>query len=103
MTSPVVYDDIVCQQSSLNGTYGIDIETGKILWQEPQGKSFAARNEQNTYIFTSDNLLSIIDNRLGKSTMKVNFAPVSVCAQNIYDGNIYVLGNDGKLAKISSK
>ncbi len=103
LTSPIVYDDIVCQQSSLNGTYGVDIETGKILWQEPDGKSFVARDSNNVYVFTKGNLLSIIDNRLGKSKMKVNFASVSVCGKNIHDGNIYVLSSDGKLARISEK
>ncbi len=102
-SSAIVYDDIVCQQSNLNGTYGIDVQSGRILWQEPNGKSFVARDERNIYIFTSDNLLSIIDNRLGKSIMKVNFSPVSLCGKNVHDGNIYVLGSSGKLAKISKK
>lgn len=103
MTSPIVYDDIVCQQSSLNGTYGLDIETGKVLWQEPDGKSFVARDGNSIFVFTTNNLLSIIDNRAGEVKARVNFAPVSVCGQNVYDGNIYVLGKDGKLAKISDK
>lgn len=101
--SPIVYDDIVCQKSNLNGIYGIDTETGKIRWQEPDGKSFAARNGSLFYLFTNDNLLSIIDSRSGKPNAKVNFSPVELCGKNLFDGNIYALGKDDKLAKISKK
>jgi hypothetical protein len=101
LTMPIVYDDYIYQQSSRNGLYAVNNEDGKILWQEPAGESFVARDGEDVYVFTEDNLLSIMNNRSGKSRVKVNFAPIAECARNVFDSNIYVLSKDGKLAKIS--
>ncbi|MFI4912753.1 MAG: PQQ-binding-like beta-propeller repeat protein [Sedimentisphaeraceae bacterium JB056] len=103
LKNPIVYDDYVYQQSSRNGLYALDTETGDVVWQEPEGVAFVARNGDDVYVCTEGELLSIMNNRTGKSEFKINFAPVDICGRNIYDDNIYVLSEEGKLAKISSK
>jgi outer membrane protein assembly factor BamB len=101
MNSPVVYDDYIYQQTSRNGLYAVSDETGNVVWQEPAGQGFVARDGEDVYVFTENNLLSIMNNKSGESRIKLNFAPIDICGRNVYDSNVYVLSKDGKLAKIS--
>lgn len=103
LSGAILYDDYVYQSSSQDGVYALNLEDGGIVWQEPEGESFVARSDDKVFVFTKNNLLSVMSNSKGSPELKINFAPVDMAAKNTFDNNIYVLSKEGKFAKISER
>jgi outer membrane protein assembly factor BamB len=95
--SPVVTEDTVYQYVRNQGLVAVDKDSGKIIWQLPEGLELLARKGKNTYVVAKDGVLVVMDNIRAKKLYSVNLAGVSKYATNLSDSKIYIADRMGRI------
>lgn len=98
--SAVMGKRVVYQCAGDNGLYAIDKDSGKMLWQVPEGVGLLAEKGSTVYVFARPGVLVVMDNNTPKKLYSVNFAGVSRHAANTTDSTIYVSDDKGRVMSI---
>ncbi len=95
---PRVTEKIVYQYVRDKGLTAIDRETGKKIWQLPEGVDLLAEAKGKAYVITNEGTLVVMDNKKAKRQYCVDFVGVSRYAVNTVDSKIYVADKSGRIA-----
>ena len=103
LTEPVVVGkDIIFAYADVQGIYAVRPADGYIIWQVQDGRSFVCQDEKCAFIFTKDRQIVCMDNKTGKRLFDINTRNVAGAAENLFDSNIYVYDNSGRIACIET-
>lgn len=98
-SSPRVTAEKVYQYVRGRGLAAIDAESGRLLWQLPEGAEILAEAAgKNSYVITKAGELVVMDNNTAKRLYSVNFAKVSRYVANVTDSRIYIADETGRIA-----
>ena len=95
--SPRVTQEVVYQYARYKGLSAIDKESGRLIWQLPEGVDLLAEANGNAYVITNERTLVLMDNKKAKQLYSVNLAKVSKYAPNTADSSIYIADEAGRV------
>jgi outer membrane protein assembly factor BamB len=95
---PQVTERVVYQYTRNEGLSAIDKESGKLLWQFPEGIDLLAEAGGKSYVITKTGTLAVMDNKKAKQVCKVALPGVSRYAINVADSKIYIADESGRIA-----
>ena len=95
---PHVTQKVVYQYVHNKGLTAIDKESGKFMWELPEGVDLLAEANGKAYVITKTGTLVAMDNKKAEPLYSVNFAGVTKYAVNVTDSKIYIADKSGRIA-----
>ncbi len=103
LTTPVtIGKQLIYQYAGEKGLYAIGKETGKKVWQLPNGIGLMAESGSISYLFEKPGRLVVMDNNKARKLYSVNLANVDIFAKNTIDEKIFVSDSNGKIMAIGT-
>lgn len=99
---PVVFDDVVIQQTTRNGMYAIDTESGDVVWNVANGEEMLARNGDRVFVHAKGNVIEAVSIAQKKVMEQLPVENLDKAGFNHYDGKIALVSKEGKLACIEA-
>jgi outer membrane protein assembly factor BamB len=96
-TSPRVASDSVYQYVHYKGLSAIDKDSGRLIWQLPEGLDLLAEANRKAYVITGAGTLVVMDNNKAKRLYSIDLETVSKYASNTTDSRIYVGDDMGRV------
>lgn len=101
LDAPEIGKTIVYLNTGINGVYGISRQTGKEVWNVPQGAAVLSESEDRAYVYARPGVLVVMNNTTGKEAYSLNFAGVTRYAADLKDAVLYVADAGGRVECIS--
>ncbi len=101
--SPMLGAKVLYQSADNKGVYAIDKETGRMVWQVPQGVDVLVEVGTRAYVFARPGVLVVMDNGEARQLYSLNFATVKKYAINTADKALYVADLKGRVMCIAEK
>jgi hypothetical protein len=79
------------------GLSAVNKNSGKAVWNVPQGRAVLAELGDQVYVYNRPTELAVIDNLSGKKTISVNIAGVEKVAVNTTDSVLYLADKAGRI------
>ncbi len=96
--APQISKKVVYQYVRDKGLTAIDRQSGKFMWEVPEGVSLLTEANGKAYVITGTGTLVVMDNKKIKELYSVNFAGVSKYVANMADSKIYIADSNGRIA-----
>lgn len=96
-TSCRVAGESVYQYVHHKGLSAIDKDSGKLIWQLPEGLDLLAEADKKAYVITGAGTLVVMDNNKAKRLYSIDLEAVSRYASNTADSRIYLGDDTGRL------
>lgn len=96
-TPPRVASDFVYQYVHYKGLSAIDKDSGKLIWQLPEGLDLLAEANKKAYVITNLGTLVVMDNNKAKRVYSMDLGTVSKYVSNTTDSRIYVGDDTGRV------
>ncbi|MFH1370816.1 MAG: PQQ-binding-like beta-propeller repeat protein [Planctomycetota bacterium] len=96
--SPISGDKVVYQHIPNSGLIALDKQTGKLLWQLPDGLGLLAESGDKAFVITETGLLAAMDNVKAKKLYSVDIGQAVKYTTNTADSKIYIADAQGRLA-----
>ncbi len=95
---PRVTRNCVYQYTGDNGLMAIDSQSGRILWQLPEGVDLLAEGGDKAYVLTIAGEITAMDNVKSRKLYSISIPAVSRYAVNVSDSKIYIADYAGRIA-----
>jgi outer membrane protein assembly factor BamB len=95
--SPRVAGESVYQYVHHKGLSAIDKDSGKLIWQLPEGLDLLAEANKKAYVIADPGTLVVMDNNKAKRLYSIDLEAVSRYASNTTDSRIYVGDDTGRV------
>ncbi|MHC4259553.1 MAG: outer membrane protein assembly factor BamB family protein, partial [Planctomycetota bacterium] len=92
-----VASESVYQYVPYKGLSAIDKDSGKLIWQLPEGLDLLAEANKRAYVITDHGKLVVMDNNKAKRLYSIDPETVSKYASNTTDSRIYVGDDTGRV------
>jgi len=96
--SPQSGDKVVYQHIPDVGLIALDKQTGRLLWQLPEGMGLLVESGNKAFVITETGLLVVMDNVKAKKLYSVDIGQTVKYATNTADSKIYIADTKGRLA-----
>jgi len=94
---PSVVAQTVYQFCPDHGLTTLDAMSGREKWRIEDGRTLAAHSPNGDVVFTTGNLLQIVQHENGEVFATVEAPSVFKAVSNMQDGSVYLLGRDGRV------
>ncbi|MHC4646276.1 MAG: outer membrane protein assembly factor BamB family protein [Planctomycetota bacterium] len=96
--APRVTKNVLYQYVHNKGLTAVDKNSGRFMWEVPNGVELLAEHSPRAYVFKKPGELVVMDNKSNKRLYSVNFAGVSRYTANVADSGIYIADKEGRIA-----
>jgi len=104
LTTPVtIGNQLIYQYAGKKGLYAIGKQTGRKLWQIPNGIGLMAESGSIAYVFEKPGRLTVMDNKKPAKLFSVNLANVDIFAINTIDEKIFLSDYNGRIMAIGTR
>jgi len=99
---PIVGQRLVYLNAGRNGLYGVSKDSGREVWNVPNGQLLLCESQERAYVFAQPGLIVVMNNTTGRPLFSLNAAAVRLGAVNLKDNQIYLADEEGRVVCLSA-
>ncbi|ARN57592.1 PQQ-binding-like beta-propeller repeat protein [Sedimentisphaera salicampi] len=97
LSKPVVYDDVILQQTSRNGLCAVKADNGKLLWMVKDGTKFLSRKGDRVFVLCEGGIVKKMSLREQECVGKMKVENLDTALENTIDSRIFLVSKGGRI------